>query len=87
MAFTFYTDPGHGWIQVDVDTLIDLGIHTRISGYSYINGTTAYLEEDCDAAVFMQAYQDKHGSKPEIVERYSEHTFIRGLPSYGMASY
>jgi len=86
-AFVYYQDPGHGWIEVDVDTLIELGIASKISNYSYISGPVAYLEEDCDAALFIQAFQDKHGSQPELYEQYSENIFIRTLPSYGMASY
>jgi hypothetical protein len=85
--FTFHTDPGHGWVEVDVDLLIDLGIHGKITSYSYCDGTRAYLEEDCDAGTFIQAYKAKHGRRPEFVDQYAEHTFIRSLRPYGMASY
>lgn len=39
-----------------------------------------YLEEDCDAPIFIQAYTAKYGRKPELKEQYSHATFIRGLP-------
>ena len=85
-TFTYHQDPGHGWIEVDTQVLEALGIASKISGYSYISGTTAYLEEDCDAGTFVQAFKAKHGTKPELISRYSENTFIRDLPSYDMAT-
>ena len=83
-SFVYYQDPGHGWIQVDTQVLQDLGIESKISRYSYISGTTAYLEEDCDAGTFMQAFEEKHGSRPELISRYSNNIFIRDLPSYDL---
>lgn len=85
-SFVYYQDPGHGWIQVDTQVLQELGIDSKISKYSYISGTTAYLEEDCDAGTFMRAFEEKHGAKPELISRYSENIFIRDLPSYDMRS-
>jgi len=85
-SFVYYQDPGHGWIQVDTQVLQELGIDSKISSYSYISGTTAYLEEDCDAGTFMRAFEAKHGVKPELISRYSRSTFIRDLPSYDMRS-
>jgi len=79
MVYTFHTDPGHGWLEVPISELIELDIERRISCYSYVNKDTAYLEEDCDAGVFIKAYEKKHGSRPECAERYAEHTFIRCL--------
>ena len=83
-SFVYYQDPGHGWIQVDTQVLEALGIDSKISSYSYISGTTAYLEEDCDAGLFIRAFEEKHGARPELVSRYSENIFIRDLPSYDM---
>lgn len=55
--YTFYEDPGHGWLEVPTQELRDLGIADKISGYSYISsdGKRAYLEEDCDLSVFLEA--------------------------------
>jgi hypothetical protein len=52
---TFHTDPGHGWLQVDRADLDALDIAHKISRYSYERGPWVYLEEDCDAALFMNA--------------------------------
>lgn len=53
--FKFYSDDGHGWLAVKKKYLQELGIADKISGYSYQKGLTAYLEEDCDAEVFVKA--------------------------------
>jgi hypothetical protein len=82
MVYTFHTDPGHGWLEVPTSQLVDLGIEHNISTYSYVQNETAYLEEDCDAGVFVDAYKKKHGSQPEYAEKYSEHTFIRNLSPF-----
>ena len=53
--YTFHTDPGHGWIQVEMSELERLNIAGDISHYSYRRGSTAFLEEDCDATRFHNA--------------------------------
>ena len=57
--YYFYSDPGHGWLAVNYDELVELGIQDKISSYSYVKGNTVYLEEDCDMAVFMNAMEAK----------------------------
>jgi len=49
----FHADPGHGWLAVPIDEIREAKL--SISGYSYINRKEgcAYLEEDCDAMVFI----------------------------------
>jgi hypothetical protein len=64
----FYSDNGHGWLSVKRQKLIDLGILEKISSYSYQKGQTVYLEEDCDAALYMDAYKEKFGILPEYNE-------------------
>jgi hypothetical protein len=80
-VFEFISDPGHGWLKVKDKDLIDVGLWAPdFSSYSYRSGNTFYLEEDCDAAIFVRAFEAKHGRKPAYVERYVERTHIRGLP-------
>jgi len=50
-----YEDPSHGWLAVPMQWLEELGIVGKISDYSFIKGTTAYLEEDSDMAEFYTA--------------------------------
>ena len=49
----FHADPGHGWLAVPIDEIREAKL--SISGYSYINRKEgcAYLEEACDAMVFI----------------------------------
>jgi hypothetical protein len=53
--FNYYNDPGHGWVKVPRQKLIDLGILDKISSCSYQRGNQVYLEEDCDASHFVEA--------------------------------
>jgi len=55
VKYTFYEDPGHGWLRVPLAELAELGIEGAITPYSYQDNEFAYLEEDCDAAAFIAA--------------------------------
>lgn len=55
LKLTYYTDAGHGWLKVNRAELDALGISDKVSAYSYQKGDFAYLEEDCDASLFMDA--------------------------------
>ena len=80
-SFTFHTDPGHGWLEVSKSQLETVGLGVdQISGYSYRNGDTLYLEEDCDAGLFLARYKVKYGKLPECLDRYAEDSFVRNLP-------
>ena len=54
-TFKFYSDPGHGWLAVKRQLLIDLNIADKITYFSYQRGKTVYLEEDCDCHTFYNA--------------------------------
>jgi hypothetical protein len=54
-ALTFFQDGGHGWLKVPKKDLEKLGIADKITGFSYMNGDHAYLEEDCDLAIYLRA--------------------------------
>ena len=51
----FHADAGHAWLKVTHKELIDSGVAPFISGYSYMDATHTYLEEDQDAAIFLDA--------------------------------
>lgn len=53
-SYQMFCDPGHGWLRVKRSELDALGITNKISGYSYQKGIYAYLEEDCDASLFIK---------------------------------
>ncbi len=89
--YVFYEDPGHGWLEVRKSELVELGIADKISHYSYeccnhfnTKFDLAFLEEDCDAPTFCDAFKKKYGCNPSFVyevER-TDPSFIRDLPNY-----
>ena len=54
-SFHRVIDPGHSWLKVPVAELKRLGIESNISSHSYIRNGVAYLEEDVDAWIFLDA--------------------------------
>jgi hypothetical protein len=56
-TYDFYEDSGHGWLKVSVDELQKMNLVDKISNYSYRKGCFAYLEEDCDAELFIRAME------------------------------
>jgi transposase-like protein len=78
-TYTFHTDPGHGWVEVNRIELVELGIYRKISTYSYQDCDRVYLEEDCDASLFVDAYIAKYGVKPTFIDSYKENTPIRNF--------
>lgn len=86
--YIFFSDPGHAWLQVKLEELGILGIAGQISTFSYMNGLYAYLEEDCDAGIFLRAKfgQDITGAELErrglIIDKYREVTPIRDYLNY-----
>ena len=82
--YTFYHDPGHGWLAVPIEDIRDLGLVEKISGYSYPikkGGVLfIYLEEDCDAHIFGEAAKAA-GWELEVKEHYLEN-FNRNRNGY-----
>lgn len=77
LSFTFHSDPGHGWLEVPRALLAHLGILKNISRYSYENGSNVYLEEDCDAPRFVEAFIKKNGYTPNMPDKYNADSPIR----------
>ena len=82
----FHADPGHGWVEVEKAELIRLGVASEISHYSYRFGSVVYLEEDCDAGIYIEALKEKDGIEDSdlriIEESYNNECPIRNYPSY-----
>jgi hypothetical protein len=70
--FYYYQDPGHGWVAVPVSLLEQLNIVGKISAFSYFRGRTAYLEEDCDLALFFEAYRAEFGVDPVLISKHTD---------------
>ena len=82
-SFYFFADPGHGWLQVSTADSRELDLMDKISPYSYRKGTTVYLEEDCDASLFYDAYVKKFGKPYDVKYNHSNYDSpIRNLTSY-----
>ena len=75
-TFVNHSDPGHGWLEVDELYLKQIGITAdAFSEYSYRNGRTLYLEEDCDASKFLILWKEKFGEYPQILDRHHNRDF------------
>ncbi|MBE9599877.1 hypothetical protein [Pedobacter sp. MC2016-24] len=82
-CLTFHEDACHAWIEVPVRALEILNILHKITPFSYLSddGTTAYLEEDCDAFTFCEAYHQVSGiPRKEIFNvNYTDRSFVQDL--------
>jgi hypothetical protein len=77
MTFKFFSDPGHGWLRVDVQSAESVGLAPgSFSRFSYRQSHWLYLEEDCDASLFVTAYLKKNGQAPRIVEHSTDRPSI-----------
>ena len=56
-TYRFVSDSGHGWLEVPIFELAYFRLLNKISSCSYISKVgTVWLEEDCDASIFLKAY-------------------------------
>lgn len=86
-TFTFYADPGHAWLKVGFGDLAAVGLEAAkdFSECSYWFQSKnykayVYLEEDCDAAIFLAAYYGKHKALPKLKHSNSDgRSKIRGF--------
>ncbi len=79
-VFKFYADAGHAWLAVKLTDLMEFNIVGQITGYSYIKGKTAYIEEDMDMYTFCKAYEAKYGNLP--ISKYVSHGDRSPIRSY-----
>lgn len=82
-TYIWAVDAGHEWLAVKKQELVDLGIANDISSYSYQKGGTAYLEGDCDAPRFFDAYFERHGVRPKTKQgKYWDRQPCRSFDQY-----
>lgn len=69
---TFIDNASHGYLKVPIDvfTMI-VDKPSLVSGYSGITNTHVFLEEDCDAAIFVNAAKAQ-GHTVSFIEEYNE---------------
>ena len=80
VSIKVFGDPGHAWARVAKSKLVSLGIADKISTYSYMNGSNAFLEEDCDLSVLIGAlresgyeikFNESHTDRQSKIRNYS----------------
>lgn len=82
LTLNYYQDPGHGWAKIHKQWLTMLGIADKISHYSYQRKGYAYLEEDCDLSLLLEAAQ-KFDIKVHLREyNCNKSSKIRSYESY-----
>lgn len=86
-TIVFHEDGGHGWLQVPMLLVKQLGITEKISGYSYKYKGDAYLEEDCDLSLFFRAMQLDENKLSQyfwnhVPNEYNERTPVRTYPRF-----
>lgn len=80
----FHSDQGHGWLAVKRSEVEELGIASKISGFSYAKGKTVYLEEDIDAGLFLNAMKAA-GTDVEVKEaKPVKRSNIRGFSPFSV---
>lgn len=82
----FVADPGHGWLVLSRERFAAYGLTSaQITPYSYRSpdASEVALEEDRDAAVFLRAFESRHGAAPHIAERFEDPCPIRNWPGFG----
>ena len=83
LYLTFWTDPGHGWLEVSQEVLDLVGLKpAHFSRYSYRKDRRFFLEEDCDAPRFLKAAKEAGHAVVVVQENEDDNdSFIRDLPS------
>lgn len=80
-VFNFIHDAGHGWIKVDKSFFNSLNILDKISSYSYQDKENYFLEEDCDAYIFVETLKKKNINFSFNDKIFNGYCFVRNLQS------
>ena len=69
----FISDPGHGWLRVPFEDVLASPALPHISEFSFIDNDErwAYLEEDCDATVYLESLEFQPPIEYRNVERFN----------------
>ena len=82
ISIKVFADPSHAWARFPKSHLVALGIENKISTYSYQNGANAFLEEDCDLSVLINALRQR-GYEIKFNESHAnKQSKIRNYPTY-----
>lgn len=79
-TYRYIIDGGHGWLEVPLAKLGELGfVPTR---YSYRSDTFAYLEEDCDMPAFLHIHPEGSSVVDMTLEYDGTLCFVRDFPHF-----
>jgi len=71
-TFKFYETARHGYLLVPNEIISDFEIRFTITPFSFQTKidkkTWVYLEEDCDAGTFIEAYKAYYGKEPKMIQ-------------------
>ena len=81
LILEWFSDPGHEWLKVHVNKVRGIKVAHKLSEYSYISpkGDYYYLEGDCDAHVFLNAWESKGGTVEFKYKNFSGYNPIRNM--------
>lgn len=88
-TFKFYETAGHGYLLVPKELILDFGLEYHISPFSFETMIDkkkwVYLEEDCDASTFLQAYKAYYGKEigMDWIESLEDDKFITNNSRFG----
>lgn len=84
----YITGPGHGWLKVHHRLVRRVGIADKVSKYSFMSptGRFAFLEEDCDMPLFLNAAKAA-GIDIDIVDEYDPDELVRVNPRFIPAAF
>ena len=82
VAIKVFADPGHAWARVAKSRLVKLGIADKISTFSYMNGSNAFLEEDCDLTLLITALRNRGYDIKFNESHTNRYSKIRNYQSY-----
>ena len=72
-TFRFFADPSHGWLEVTTAQMQAAGLRLcDFSRYSYCRDDRLYLEENCDAPRFLQAWKERFNREVIFEEHYCD---------------
>lgn len=80
LVLTLHEDPGHSWLEVSKKQMEGFGVIP--SSCSYERGNSIFLEEDCDAPLFIGALIERKMQFGIRRTVYNNMCFIRELKHY-----
>jgi hypothetical protein len=79
--YRFLTDLSHGWLEVPIREVQELGIDSMLTNGSKVNQDAVYLEDVHDAQIFIRA-QENHGQKLKIIPYHTSQSEINHFRPY-----